>query len=237
MKTGLKRLMVLLMVLLAASWSVRADAGLIPVPAGLTDGEYRLVPSADYLTGEGLLVCGSSGSASAWAYGAGEPRTLPDGQGFSGLMKGLFAGCSVTAEQGSVTGLILRPAVSGRRSGGDAVSVTDGLPETVRVTLAVVTRQSRREGRVTEDGAGLTLSARLGDFTVSMGDEPRPDRNNTSHFLSLNGSEVWLNPAAEVGSSARIGVPNGDGTWHTLTFTKADRLRITVEYHTADSWR
>ena len=68
-----------------------------------------------------------------------------------------------------------------------------------------------------------------------MGGAPQPDQGNTRHFLSLDGSEVRLNPGAEEGASAKIGVRNTDGTWRTLTFTKTDRRRITVEYRLRDS--
>ena len=103
------------------------------------------------------------------------------------------------------------------------------------VTLSVVTRQSRQEGWTTADGASLTLPPRLSAFTVSMGGTPRADRGNTNRFLSLNGEEVRLNLGAAEGASAKIGVRNADGTWRTLTFTKQDNRRISVEVRLNDS--
>ena len=42
---------------------------------------------------------------------------------------------------------------------------------------------------------------------------------------------MTLNPRAQEGAAAAVGVRNQDGTWRTLTFTKKDRRRIVVEYH------
>ena len=211
------------------------DSATPAAPAGLSDGEYRLVPSPEYLTGEGLLYRADSGAASAWAYGAPAAAVLPAEEGFAGLVRGLFAGCSLKTEDGRVAEVILRPAASGRKGGGDAAGLTAGLPEEVRVTLAVTVRPGRREGKATEDGAALTFSSRLRKLTVSMGGTPEAGADSTPSFLTLNGSEVTLNPKAQEGAGARIGVPNGDGTWRTLTFTKTDRGRITVEYRARDS--
>ena len=212
-----------------------AEKKALAAPAGLTDGAYRLVPSMDYLTGEGLLFKTDSGAASAWSYGDTSARTLPNEAGFTALMKALFSGCSVTVEEGLVTGITLRPQASGQKGGGDAGSLTQEMLSNLSVTLSVVTRQSRQEGRATADGATLTLPPRLSAFTVSMGGTPRADRGNTNRFLSLNGEEVRLNLGAAEGASAKIGVRNADGTWRTLTFTKQDNRRISVEVRLQDS--
>ena len=121
-----------------------AEPAYIAAPAGLTDGEYRLVASTEYLTGEGLLFRTDTGAASAWAHGAASARTLPDEEGFAGLVKALFSGCSLTVEGGRVAGVTLRPQTSGQRGGGDAMGLTAALPEDQWVKLAVVTRQSRQ---------------------------------------------------------------------------------------------
>ncbi len=215
----------------AAPQAEEADqaGGGIAAPAGLTDGTYRLVPSMDQLTGEGRLYKNSGGAASAWAFGASSPQTLPDKETFAALMKALYAGCSVTVENGWVTGLILRPQPAGQR-GGDASGLTREMLEGLSLKLAVVTRQSREEGKATEDGASLTIPAWAVSFTLSMGGEPALDRGNARGFLSLDGGTVTLNPRAPEGATAAVGVRNQDGTWRTLTFTKKDRRRITVEY-------
>ncbi len=207
------------------------DDGRIPAPAGLTDGTYRLVPSMDQVMGEGRLFKNSAGAASAWVYGASAPQTLEGQESFAALMKALFAGCSLTVENGFVTALTLRPQPSGQKSGGDAAGLSAEMLEGLDLTLAVVTRQSREEGKTTEDGSRLTFPAWARSLTLSLGGEPSPARGNTRGFLTLNGSRITLNPRAEEGSSAVIGVRNQDGTWRTLTFTKEDRRRIVVEYH------
>ena len=207
-----------------------ADTG-IAVPAGLTDGTYRLVPSMDQVTGEGRLYKNSGGDASAWAYGASSPQTLPEKEPFAALMRALYAGCSLTVENGMVTGLTLRPQPAGQKGGGDASGLTREMLESLSLKLAVVTRQSREEGKATEDGASLTIPAWAVSFALSIGGEPSAARGNPRGFLSLDGRTVTLNPRAQEGAAAAVGVRNQDGTWRTLTFTKKDRRRIVVEYH------
>ena len=108
---------------------------------------------------------------------------------------------------------------------------TDGL----RVTVGVVNRQNRLEGRATPDGASLTVSVRMTDFAVALGGVPTLDRDSARNFLALNGSQAAVNPRAQEGSTAKIGVQNTDGSWRTLTFTKIDRRRINVVYRAQDT--
>ena len=108
---------------------------------------------------------------------------------------------------------------------------TDGL----RVTVGVVNRQNRLEGRATPDGASLTVSVRMTDFAVALGGVPTLDRDSARNFLALNGSQAAVNPRAQEGSAAKIGVQKTDGSWRTLTFTKIDRRRINVVYRAQDT--
>ena len=217
----------------AASGGEEHSVG-IPVPSGLTDGEYRLVPSMEQMTGEGRILRSESGSASAWAYGAASTATLPDREAFSDLMKGLFSGCSLTVRQGCVTGIILRPLSSGQRGGGNAMRLTADQLQNLRVTIGAVARQSKEEGKATADGATLTVSVRLARFSLALGGEPKADRENPQGFLTLSGGQVTMNPRAPQGASARVGVQNADGTWRTLTFTKTDARKIQITYHTRE---
>ena len=175
----------------------------------------------------------AGGAASAWAYGSTASATLPNQEPFVSLMNGLYAGCSLTVQGGKVKAVTLRPQ-SGNGA-GNATGLSAGLLQQLDVTVGIVTRQSRTEGKATEDGAGLTIPAKMAKFTVQIGDKPVPDRGNTKGFLSLDGTRVTLNPQAKEGASAKIGVSNADGTWRTLTFTKIDQRRITVAYHSQDT--
>ena len=150
-------------------------------------------------------------------------------------MKALYPGCSITVKGGVVTDLILRPCQPGQRDGGNVTGLPAKLTEQLAVTIGVVTRQSSREGKATADGASLTFSVRLAKCAVSLGQDPVPDRKNTPHFLSLDGSLLTINPKAREGATAKIGVRSRDGTWRTLTFTKADSRRITVVYRAQDT--
>ncbi|MBQ4204129.1 MAG: hypothetical protein II655_10570, partial [Thermoguttaceae bacterium] len=72
-------------------------------------------------------------------------------------------------------------------------------------------------------------------FAVALGGVPTLDRDSARNFLALNGSQAAVNPRAQEGSAAKIGVQNADGSWRTLTFTKIDRRRINVVYHAQDT--
>ena len=207
----------------------------ISVPEGLADGEYRLVPSLEQMITEGRIYKSATGAASVWSYGETSAATLPNQEGFINLMNGLYPGCTLTIRNGQVTSITLRPQSSGQRNSGNATGLSAELLEKLPVTIGIVTRQSPQEGKVTEDGASVTVSSRLAKFAVQMGDQPVPDQQNPRGFLSLDGSQVVLNPQAAEGTCARIGVKNTDGTWRTLTFTKEDHRRIIIVYHQHDS--
>ena len=81
----------------------------------------------------------------------------------------------------------------------------------------------------------MILSARLARFAVVLGGVPVPDSANTARFLTLQGSQVTLNPRLEAGATAKIGVQNEDGTWRTLTFTKRDQRTVAVQYEARGS--
>ena len=207
----------------------------ITAPEELTDGEYRIVPSAEQMNSEGRILRTGTGAASVWAYGSPASKTIPNEERFTGLMAALYPGCSVRIQNGRVTGIILRPYSSGQKKGGSATGLTSDLLRGLDVTIGTVQRQSRLEGKATEDGSALTFSVHLARFTVSMGKEPVLDRESTRGFISLNGSQATLNPKSNEGSAAKIGVQNADGSWSTLTFVKVDNRRITVEYHAHDT--
>ena len=202
-------------------------------PGALTDGEYRLVPSMDQMTEAGRIYKSSSGACAAWAYGAEGSVNITMDQGRTDVMKGLYAGCSLTWANGRVTDITLRPAAGTQKN--SAAGLTAETLENLRVTLAVVLRQSRQEGKATPDGATMILSARLARFAVELGGVPVPDSANTARFLTLQGSQVTLNPRLEAGATAKIGVQNEDGTWRTLTFTKRDQRTVAVQYESRGS--
>ena len=207
----------------------------IAVPEGMTDGEYRLIPSMDQMTEEGRIFKSDTGAASIWAYGASASQTLPNEESFVNLMKGLYSGCSLQVQKGYVTDIILRPYTSGQKNGGNATGLSSDLLQHLKVTVGIVTRQSKREGKKTADGASLAFSVRLAKFAVSMGGSPVADKANTRNFLLLNDSQVTINPKSQEGAEAKIGVKNADSSWRTLTFTKKDQRRIVVTYHAHDS--
>ena len=207
----------------------------VKAPAGMTDGEYRLVPSMEQTTGEGRVFKSNTGAASVWAYGASDSKTVPNEDGFVEFMKATYSGCSFKVQDGYVTELVLRPYSSAQRNGGSAVGLTAEMLDGLRVTVGVVNRQNRLEGRATPDGASMTVSVRMTDFAVALGGVPTLDRDSARNFLALNGSQAAVNPRAQEGSAAKIGVQNTDGSWRTLTFTKIDRRRINVVYRAQDT--
>ena len=206
----------------------------VAVPDGLADGEYRLVPSMEQLTAEGRVFKTADGAASAWAYGSSSAKTLTNEEAFVNLMKTLFVGCSFTVRQGRVVGITLRPQSSGGR-GASATGLSAELLDALDVTVGATLRQNAREGKKTDDGATLTVSARLTKFSVDLGVAPTSDRTNSEGFLTLNGSRATLNPRAQEGARAKIGVDNPDGSWRTLTFVKRDRRIIEIVYRTNDA--
>ncbi|MBP5621900.1 MAG: hypothetical protein J6X44_07790 [Thermoguttaceae bacterium] len=216
---------------MATARQERAEGAAVTV--NLTDGEYRLVPSMEQLTAEGRVFKTADGLASAWAYGSSSAKTLSVEEAFADLMKGLFVGCSFTVRQGRVVGITLRPQSSGGRA-ASATGLSAELVDDLDVAISVVLRQNAREGKKTDDGATLVVSARLTKFAVDLGGEPNLDRDGSEGFLTLNGSRATLNPRAQEGASAKIGVKTPDGAWRTLTFVKRDRRIIEIVYRTND---
>ena len=188
----------------------------------------------EQLTAEGRVFKTADGAASAWAYGSSSAKTLTNEEAFVNLMKTLFVGCSFTVRQGRVVGITLRPQSSGGR-GASATGLSAELLDALDVTVGATLRQNAREGKKTDDGATLTVSARLTKFSVDLGAAPTSDRTNSEGFLTLNGSRATLNPRAQEGACAKIGVDNPDGSWRTLTFVKRDRRIIEIVYRTNDA--
>lgn len=202
-----------------------AQAQKVELPRELTDGTYRVVPSAAQLTEAGRFLA-TDGKLHYWAYGQRAAKELPlQADGFSLLVNSLGINCSVTVEKGRVKEVILRPSTVSQKASTDVSALTAQLLDDAAVTFSVNTKQSKTAGGVTPGGTIVTVSASVTRLRLDLGGQAQLSSDGTAGMATLEKGYLTLNPDTKPGDYVQLGIRQEDGT---------ASLRIIRK--TADTW-
>lgn len=184
----------------------------IEIPNSLTDGTYRLVPSEAQMTEQGRVLC-ADGQLQYWAYGAAQAQTLTlHADGFSKLVNGLGFNCSFTVQGGQLSAVVLRPSTVSRKTATDVSVLTAQLLGDTPVTFAINTKQSKQAGAVTPKGTTVTVSATLTQIKLDLGGQAQLSKEGAEGFAAYENGILTLDPNAQAGAYAQIGIRMTDGT-------------------------
>ena len=202
----------------------------ISVPSGLSDGTYRIVPSLEQMTEEGRIHCGSDGQITCWAIGSNATTTIqPDGD-FKTLLSNLSLNCSFMVKGRIVTAVTIRPSTVERKKAVDISVLTADFLDSIPVTFAITTKQSKTAGGVTPGGTTVTLSASITKLNLDLGGQFQMSDSSTQGFATLDGKVLTLDPNAAVGATVRIGIKQSGSSLRTLTIQKKTDKTIVFTY-------
>ena len=198
----------------------------ICVPSVLTPGTYRILDpttGARYLTREGRLYFDSaSNTLFYYPIGGAKAETALDANTFADFIAyigNLGYNSSFTVSSGIATNAVIRFSSNALKLENNTVALTKD-SFSGRLTLhANNTANSNAAGGIAVSGSSVTLSASVTSFDVNLdGGQPVVGETSTAGFITLNGAALTVNTDVPVGSTAIVGVPNGNGSYRTLTF-------------------
>ena len=203
----------------------------IAVPAGLADGNYRIVPSMQQMTEAGRIYC-KGNEFTYWSADAVAAVTasLPEGD-FGKLLSALSFNCSFLVENGAVSALTFRPSTVERKLSVDMSVLDAQFLKDIPLTFAITMKQSKEAGGVTPGGTSVTLSSSVTTLRLDLGGQYKLSQTDGPSLGSLDGSVLTIDPSAPVGAVLRIGIRQSGGDLRTLTITKktADTLVFTYK--------
>jgi len=205
------------------------EPGTMTVPAELTDGTYRIVPSEKQMTEAGRIYCSDSG-ISYWSVNATSAETMvcPE-TNFGKLLTCLGYNCSFTVKGGSVTEIVFRLSTVEKRPVTDVSALSMDLLDGIRLFFSITTKQSKEAGGVTPGGASLTLSAEVTQLSLDLGGQMQISQDSTAGFAQLDGNHLVLSKDAAAGATAKIGIKYNGGT-KALVITKKNADTVTILY-------
>lgn len=205
------------------------STGKMAVPAELTDGTYRIVPSEKQVTEAGRIYCTGS-EVSYWAANAASAATMAyPKSSFGKLLSCLGYNCSFTVKSGTVTEIVLRMSTVEKKPSTDVSALDMTTLDGIKLSFSITTKQSKEAGSVTPDGTSLTLSSAVAQLSLDLGGQAQLSSDSTNGFVTLSGSNLILSPDAAVGATAKIGIKQSDGN-KTLVITKKTTDTVVITY-------
>ncbi len=213
------------------------------VPAVITDGDYRIMNNASSASGAGKAHFDKNTSTFTYysAENSAQATVVLDSEyaDFITVLSSLGINSAFTVSKGKVSDIILRMSSNERLISADATALTSDVFENISLTIAANTDGGNRgtEGNEALDGAVLKLDGSVKNFTINLKATPLVmSSNSTEGFVTLNGSTATIaeNPAA--GSTAYIGIDNGEGGYKALTVVYNSDNTYTITYNTALTW-
>lgn len=216
----------------------------IHTPRGLADGIYRILDPA--LSGRVQLRAGqlfynaTENTLVVYPLGAAEKETIPldpeADANFTAFIENLGYNSSFRIASGKITESVIRFSSNERKLENNTVALTHAAFAQRPTLHANNVANSRDAGAIAINGANVKMSASITTFDVSLdgeplllGDDSRPG------LLSLDGTTVTVDTSAPPGSSAILGVANGDGTYRTLTLVLRANGTYDLTYAAAES--
>ena len=213
-----------------------AVAAPVNVPSVLTAGTYRILDpttGSRYLTRGGRLYFDST-SNTLYYYPVGGSQAASavlDGAvyaAFIAYIENLGYNSSFTVSAGAATNAM--------KLENNTVALTQESFAGSLTLHANNTPNSNAAGGVAVSGSRVRLSASVTSFDVDLdGGRLVAGETSTPDFITLAGTSVAVNTNAPAGSTALIGVPNGDGSYRTLTFAMRANGTYDMTYNVRDT--
>ncbi len=221
-----------------------AVAAPVNVPSVLTAGTYRLLDPATgsrYLTRGGRLYFDST-SNTLYYYPVGGSQAASavlDGAvyaAFIAYIENLGYNSSFTVSAGAATDAVIRFSSNAMKLENNTVALTQESFAGSLTLHANNTPNSNAAGGVAVSGSRVRLSASVTSFDVDLdGGSLVVGETSTPDFITLAGTSVAVNTNAPAGATALIGVPNGDGSYRTLTFAMRANGTYDMTYNDRDT--
>ncbi len=214
------------------------------VPAGVTDGDYRIVNSASSASGEGKAHFDESSSTLTYypVGGSAAETAVLGASTYADLITVLSSAglnSTITVTNGTVTALTLRMGSNSRFMEVDATALDADVFEVISLTVAANTdgKNQATQGGAALDGATIKLNGDVNSFTADLKGTLALRANSTAGFVTLDSSnKVTISKNVETGAAAYIGIDNGDGTYKALTIVYNSDNTYTITYNTALAW-
>lgn len=215
----------------------------IPVPSALTDGTYRILDpttGSRYLTRAGRMYFDAASNTLFFypAGGTGASSTVLDPDEYADFIQyveNLGYNSSFTVSSGAASEAVIRFSSNGKKPGNNTVALTADAFGSLTLH-ANHTANSNAAGGIAVDGATVLLSSTIRSLDVDLdGSGLVAGESSCAGFVTLEGSRVTLNPDAPAGAKAVFGVPNGDGTYRTLTFANLANGTYEITYGESDT--
>ena len=221
-----------------------AVAAPVNVPSVLTAGTYRILDpttGSRYLTRGGRLYFDST-SNTLYYYPVGGSQAASavlDGAvyaAFIAYIENLGYNSSFTVSAGAATDAVIRFSSNAMKLENNTVALTQESFAGSLTLHANNTPNSNAAGGVAVSGSRVRLSASVTSFDVDLdGGRLVAGETSTPDFITLAGTSVAVNTNAPAGSTALIGVPNGDGSYRTLTFAMRANGTYDMTYNVRDT--
>ena len=210
----------------------------------LANGTYRILdPStgATYLTREGRVYFDSStNTLHYYAVGASAKASVVLDENadadFMAYLENLGPNSSFRVYNGKLKDATIRFSSNESKPDTNTVALTNESFEGLALTVhANNTNNSLAAGGVAADGATVTISDTVTAFAVNMDGDIVMGHTSDGGFVTLDGTNVTVNPDAPAGAKAVIGTANSDGTYRTMTFENKADGTYKITYNTADT--
>ena len=221
-----------------------AVAAPVNVPSVLTAGTYRILDpttGSRYLTRGGRLYFDST-SNTLYYYPVGGSQAASavlDSTvyaAFIAYIENLGYNSSFTVSAGTATDAVIRFSSNAMKLENNTVALTQESFSGSLTLHANNTPNSNAAGGVAVSGSSVRLSASVTSFDVDLdGGTLVVGETSTPDFITLAGTSVAVNTNAPAGSTALIGVTNGDGSYRTLTFAMRANGTYDMTYNARDT--
>lgn len=199
------------------------------VPKELSDGTYRIVPSAQQMTEAGR-ICRTDGEFSYWATNANAAATMTcPNTDFGKLLSSLGFNCSFTVKNGVVTEIMLRPSTVEKKPSTDVSVLNAAILGNIKLTFGITVKQSKQTGGVTPGGTSVILSSSITQLSLDLGGQAQLSSDSTEGFAKLDGNLLTFAADAAVGATAKLGIKQSGGT-KALAITKKTADTIVIMY-------
>ena len=216
----------------------------VNVPSVLTAGTYRILDPATgarYLTREGRLYFDSTSNTLHYypVGGSQADSAVLDSTvyaAFIAYVENLGYNSSFTVSAGAVTDAVVRFSSNAMKLENNTVALTQESFAGSLTLQANNTPNSNAAGGVAVSGSRVRLSASVTSFDVDLdGGRLVVGETSTPGFITLTDTTVTVDTNAPAGSTALIGVLNGDGSYRTLTFAMRANGTYDMTYNDRDT--
>ena len=155
---------------------------------------------------------------------------------FIAYIENLGYNSSFTVSAGAATDAVIRFSSNAMKLENNTVALTQESFAGSLTLHANNTPNSNAAGGVAVSGSRVRLSASVTSFDVDLdGGRLVAGETSTPDFITLAGTSVAVNTNAPAGATALIGVPNGDGSYRTLTFAMRANGTYDMTYNDRDT--